>query len=246
MEAQPPKSMSADLSARAPQYHAWLAAATLAAILRFELAPQWVISGWAVLAALLVATACILNKRIFLHQAVVLAAAVVGRGIFYNIAERSYWQTAHAVPLTLGAPCLAMLLSLPFAFRVRAAEAKMPVTGVRKLIELLSRRPDQTFFFAPLLLLTVTLAFFVQGGMLTVAWGVEGVAVFLCALLVGQRSYRLSGLAILLLCVGKIIIMDVWELTAHDRYLTLIVLGAALLLVSFLYNKNRERLRSLL
>jgi uncharacterized membrane protein len=114
------------------------------------------------------------------------------------------------------------------------------------LIELLSRRPDQTFFFAPLLLLTVTLAFFVQGGMLTVAWGVEGVAVFLCALLVGQRSYRLSGLAILLLCVGKIIIMDVWELTARDRYLTLIVLGAALLLVSFLYNKNRERLRSLL
>jgi hypothetical protein len=246
MEMQAGKAVATDLTVRAPQYHAWLGAATLAAILRFELAPQWVISGWAALAAVLVASACLLNKRIFLHQAVVLAAAVVGRGIFYNIAERSYWGSSHAVPLTLAVPCGALLLSLPFAFRIRAEQLTTPVTGIRKLIQVLSSRPDQTFFFAPLLLLTVTLAFFVKGGMLTVAWGLEGVAVFLCALLVGQRSYRLCGLGLLLLCVGKIVIMDVWELAPRDRYLTLIVLGAALLLVSFLYNKNRERLRSLL
>jgi uncharacterized membrane protein len=63
---------------------------------------------------------------------------------------------------------------------------------------------------------------------------------------VGERSFRLSGLGLLLLCVGKILFVDIWGLNPRDRYLTLIVLGVALLLVSFLYTKNREALRQYL
>jgi uncharacterized membrane protein len=62
----------------------------------------------------------------------------------------------------------------------------------------------------------------------------------------GERSFRLSGLGLLLLCAGKILLVDVWRLNPRDRYLTLIVLGAALLLVSFLYTRNREALRQYL
>lgn len=47
----------------------------------------------------------------------------------------------------------------------------------------------------------------------------------------------------MLLCVVKIIAIDVWRLNPRDRYLTFIVLGAALLLVSFLYTRNREAIR---
>ncbi|MGO9345194.1 MAG: DUF2339 domain-containing protein [Terriglobales bacterium] len=54
------------------------------------------------------------------------------------------------------------------------------------------------------------------------------------------------GLGLLLLCVGKILSVDVWRLDPRDRYLTFIVLGAALLLVSFLYTRNREALRQYL
>src|SRR5262249_50851190 len=79
-------------------------------------------------------------------------------------------------------------------------------------------------------------------GMVTVSWGIEGVAVFVLALWLGERSFRLTGLGLLLLCVGKILLVDVWRLDPRDRYLTFIVLGAALLLVSFLYTKNREAL----
>jgi uncharacterized membrane protein len=71
----------------------------------------------------------------------------------------------------------------------------------------------------------------------------EGVGVFLLALKLGDRSFRLTGLGLLLLCVGKILLVDVWRLNPRDRYLTLIVLGSALLLVSFLYTRNREALR---
>ena len=55
-----------------------------------------------------------------------------------------------------------------------------------------------------------------------------------------------TGLGLLLLCVLKIVCVDVWGLDAQHRYLTLIILGAALLVVSFLYNRHREALRQLL
>jgi uncharacterized membrane protein len=95
-------------------------------------------------------------------------------------------------------------------------------------------------------LLTTLLALEMRHGMVTLSWGVEGVAVFLLALSLGERSFRLTGLGLLLLCVGKILLVDVWRLDPRDRYLTFIVLGAALLLVSFLYTRNREALRQYL
>ena len=115
-----------------------------------------------------------------------------------------------------------------------------------RLFNAFERRPEQVFFFIPFFLLTVLLALEVPKGMVTVAWGVEAVAIFLLALAVGQRSYRLSGLGLLLLCVGKIVVLDVWGLHPRDRYLTFIVLGVALLGVSFLYTRYREAIRQYL
>ena len=122
----------------------------------------------------------------------------------------------------------------------------MPAPPLRRVFALLNRRPEQVFFFIALALLTVLLALEMRHGMVTLAWGLEGVAVFILALWLSERSFRLSGLALLLLCVGKIILVDVWRLNPRDRYLTFIVLGAALLLVSFLYTRNRDALRQYL
>ena len=53
----------------------------------------------------------------------------------------------------------------------------------------------------------------------------------------------LAGLGLLMVCVGKILLIDVWRLEARDRYLTFILLGALLLGVSFLYLRYRETIR---
>jgi uncharacterized membrane protein len=82
--------------------------------------------------------------------------------------------------------------------------------------------------------------------MITIGWSVLGVVVFLFALAVKERSYRLSGLLLLMLGVAKILCVDIWDATPTDRYITLIVMGAALLLVSFLYSRYRETLLKLL
>jgi hypothetical protein len=46
--------------------------------------------------------------------------------------------------------------------------------------------------------------------------------------------------------VGKIVVLDAWNLSERDRYITFIALGAALTLVSTLYGKYRETVRRLL
>jgi uncharacterized membrane protein len=82
--------------------------------------------------------------------------------------------------------------------------------------------------------------------MVTLAWGMEAVIIFISALAVKERSFRLTGVLLLLGCVVKIIAVDAWQLAPRDRYLTFIVLGASLLLVSFLYSKYSETIRQYL
>jgi uncharacterized membrane protein len=89
-------------------------------------------------------------------------------------------------------------------------------------------------------LVTALLATETRAGMLTIAWGAEAVVVFLAALWIGERSYRLTGLALLLLCVGKIFVFDFWSLSLRDKALTGMIVGAALIGVSILYARKRE------
>jgi hypothetical protein len=208
---------------------------------------DWVVAAWAAMIWVLVAIAWRYEKRIFLHQGLMLSVAVLLRGALHNFYERSYfpapaWQSRS---LTVGVTVTLLFAALPFAFKLRRAPEDDPVQRGRwmRIFNALGRRPDQVFFFLPFFLLTVLLALEVPKGMVTVAWGVEAVAIFLLALAVGERSYRLCGLGLLLLCVGKIVVLDVWGLQPRDRYLTFIVLGAALLGVSFLYTRYREAIR---
>src|SRR5262249_62386719 len=120
--------------------------------------------------------------------------------------------------------------------------------GGRNLGGLLKRipgGPGQLFFFPAVALLTPLTAGEMGRGEISVGWGVEAILVFVLALIVGERSFRLCGLGLLLLCVGKLCV-DVWNMTTGDRTISMTVLGAVLLLVSFLYNRYRETIRKFL
>jgi uncharacterized membrane protein len=82
---------------------------------------------------------------------------------------------------------------------------------------------------------------------MTLSWGVLAVTIFSGALAIGERSFRLAGLGLLLICVAKIIVFDAWNFNdTNARYLTLILMGAILLTVSFLYGRFRDKVRELL
>ena len=247
---QPIEALAPERRWKAAELLCFMGSFTLAGWARFELEADWVVAAWAAMVWALVAIAWRYEKRIFLHQALLLGVAVLLRGTLHNFYQRSYFPapTLQGRSITVGATVALLFAALPFAFKLRRSphedSAQRRLWG--RVFNLFERRPDQMFFFIPFFLLTVLLALEVPKGMVTVAWGVEAVGIFLFALAVGQRSYRLSGLGLLLVCVGKILVLDVWGLQPRDRYLTFIVLGVALLGVSFLYTRFRETIRQYL
>lgn len=260
--------LQGDLKLKVEVFQCYLGTLTIAALIRFEAPPDWVGAMWAGLGLGLIAVAWraalwprglkskISNlrsqeafgrqvpERLFLHQAYLVALATIFRTVLHNFYERSYfpapfWQSrVVSVGVTVGV----LLLALAFARQLKTAEVPGGAGGknlVSRMVGVALRHPEQVFFFAPFLLLTVLLAVEMRRGMVTVGWGIEAVAVFIFALWMGERSYRLSGLGLLLLCVAKIVVIDVWGLAPRDRYLTFVVLGGLLLAVSYLYTRYR-------
>jgi hypothetical protein len=231
------------------QLFAHLGTAAIMALLYFQFSGEWVVAAWAAMVIALLGIALLLKQSVFVQQVVVVAVAVLTRGMLHNLFGGSYftgsdWQGRFAV---LGSAILLLFASLPLAFEYRRRSSVDPaVTGLRRLVDVLTHRVEQPLFFVPVALLTTMLALKMDHGMVTLAWGVEAVLIFIAALLVKERSYRLTGVLLLLLCVVKIIAIDAWRLAPRDRYLTFIVLGASLLLVSFLYSKYRETIRQYL
>jgi len=219
---------------------------SIVALLYFQFANDWLVTAWAVVVFVLFGMALLLKRSMFLHQGILLTAGACVRGVMHNLFGASYfsggdWTGRYFV---LGSAVAVMLACLPFAFRLRdRAQTEAPTN---RWIGALVRHSEQFMFFAPVLLLTLMLALKMRAGMVTVAWGIEGVLIVLLALAVTERSFRLTGMILLLVCVGKIMLRDAWGLAPRDRYITFIILGAALLLVSFLYSKYRDAIRQLL
>jgi uncharacterized membrane protein len=213
---------------------------SISALLYFELLPSWIAASWATLALATIAAAFVLKRRDYLQQSFLLGMTTAVRIVIYNFSESMgsnilFWQSQRyyvAVAIAI------LFTGLPLAFAIRRA-AFWPT----KSSLLPDSHPEQFFFFVPFGLLTALVSLESSRGQLTVNWGIEGVAVFLLALWVGERSFRLAGLGLLLLCVAKIFLIDVWGLDPQSRYITLIILGGALLLVSFLYTKHREKFK---
>jgi hypothetical protein len=226
---------------------AWFGTAAIAALLYFQLAPENIVLAWTVLVLVLLSAALILNKELFLQQAILLTVGVVSRGIAHNIFGASYFTSNgwHGNVAILSLSAALLLASLPIAFRLRARYVETPLQ-FRFSRALALNRPEQWLFFAPILLATLMIAVKMNSGMVTLSWGIEAVLVILLGLIVSERSFRITGLLLLLLCVAKIIVRDAWHLTERDRYITFIALGASLMLVSTLYNRYRESVRRLL
>ncbi len=81
----------------------------------------------------------------------------------------------------------------------------------------------------------------VSGRMLTIAWGIQGVALLAAGFPLRDRVLRLSGLAILLFCILKLFVYDLSYLDTLPRIFSFIVLGLILVAVSWVYTRFRDR-----
>jgi Predicted membrane protein (DUF2339) len=228
---------------------AYLGTATMVALFYFQFPLEWVITAWAGVVFTLLGAALLLDRPLFRHQGLLLTVLILARGMAHNLFGGSYftggdWKGDY---LVLSSAAGILLASLYFAFRLRGRFTLSQNAGpwMRRL-GIIASRPEQIEFFTAIILITCMLGLKMKSGMVTVSWGIEGVLIFLLALAVKERSFRLTGLSVLLLCVAKVMALDVWGLQARDRYVTLIIVGAALVFVSFLYTRYRETIRQYL
>jgi hypothetical protein len=226
---------------------AYFGTASVVALLYFEVAPEWIVVAWSVVVLALLAAGYFLRREVFLQQVALLIIGITARGFAHNLFGGSYFTSSgwRGNFLILSIASIVLLGSLRLAFAVRTWLTSEPPTA--RLSRLLAvHRLDQWLFFSPLVLVGVMIFVRMDPGMVTLAWGVEGLLAIVLGLFASQRSYRIAGLALLLLCVAKIVALDAWRLSQRDRYITFIVLGAALILVSTLYGRFRDTVRKLL
>jgi hypothetical protein len=182
------------------------------ALVYFQWANDWVLAAWAVIILALFAMAYSWKRQIFLDQALFLTCGVCARGITHILFGASYFSAGNWSGrfLVLGLSIATLLACLPLAFGLREwQKTNSPATG---WLAKMARHPEQFMFFAPVLLLTLTLALKMRAGMVTVSWGLEGILIMLLALAVNERSFRLTGLVLLLLSVAKVLAIDAWGL----------------------------------
>jgi hypothetical protein len=207
----------------------------------------WIAPIWAVIATTLLALAWFIRRRVFLVQAIAVEFAAVLRGLLFDLLSDTHADFWHSPLFHLSITALILIAALPFAFKLRGpafweGSSLQPIAPLARTL----RSPEQWFFFSAFGMLVITLAAKLTSGHITIAWSLLALGTFLFALIVGERSFRLAGLALLLVSISKIALIDVWKLSTPDRFMTLIILGAALMAVSFLYTRFSSTIRKYL
>ncbi len=235
----------------------WFGTIAIAALARFELPISWVAVAWAILAAALYALGQRISQRALRLQCYTFTVLTAVRCAFDNFYQRGPWYFTNIRVATVSAVAI-IFLALAFTSRrikkitpaapaeTEPESANSKLARIRGWIAWLDRHPYHLFFFTAAILITRLLSIEIHHGYLTAAWGAEAIVVFLIALRVNERSYRWCALILLSLCIGRIVLIDVWTLDQLGRIVSFMGLGAALLIVSFLYARHRELLRKVL
>lgn len=115
-----------------------------------------------------------------------------------------------------------------------------------RIEEPIERIARAAFSLAGTFLITMLIVNESQGRVLTVALGIEGIALVVFGFLARERIQRLCGLSLFLVCIAKLFLWDLRELDTLSRILSFIVLGLMLLGASWLYVRFREQIRKIL
>jgi len=246
---RPAESTVAEQEIHVGSVLAYLGSATLLLFSNSYFYSGSILIAWTALSFLFIAVAWLATLDLFLHHSLLVAFLVFVRAIAFELENGGRPATPGNLSAVFFVSAVAAILfaALAFAFplRKRIAARSKPTSNSELSLDLpsLLARPEQIYFFLPMLLVTLLILHEVSFGRVTIGWGIEAVIAFLFALAVRERSFRLAGLGLLLICVAKIGLLDAWRLHGSDRYVTLIILGMALLLVSYLYTRYSELIR---
>jgi uncharacterized membrane protein len=115
--------------------------------------------------------------------------------------------------------------------------------GAGNIFRQLDRHGRVTFSLLASALLAVMLYYEVSGGILTIAWTAQALAMLASGFPLRDRPLRLTGLFLFLVCILKIFLWDLRHLETLQRIVSFIVLGLILVGVSWMYTRFRGRIQ---
>jgi hypothetical protein len=138
----------------------------------------------------------------------------------------------------------------PELFSTQAAAWTNLLAGVALLAvaeRILMKQTDSQELRTAIVVVVTALAVFaldklVSGALLTVSWGLLGFVLLAFGFAIKQRSYRMAGLVALAFSLAHAVFHDMARVETIYRILSFIGLGVILLVLAFLYAKNREKL----
>ena len=208
----------------------YTAAGLLAGLLYLELRPPLVEIGWALLAVLLLVVGRFRDLPDLRYQSYALAGVTFWRALALEFYPAGIFaspeQRIAAGVLVIGCLFGAQLL-LPQTEDKPGSEP-----GARLLYSLLATSLATAFLYQE-----------VSGSMLTVAWGIEGAVLLGAGFPLLDRTLRLSGLTLFLICIGKLFFYDLRALETLYRIMSFFVLGVILVGVSWIYTRFRDRIQ---
>ena len=208
------------------------AAAILGVVLmRFELGRVLTVTGWAAFALAMLILGHRWNVSDLRWQSYLLAALTFWRSWTTNFYAPESFAGVSGRVLTG-----AIVVACFYAAHILTPRPRADDTSIERHARLY-------FSMLASVLLAVLLFYEVSGSVLTVAWGIEGVALLLAGFPLSDRVFRLSGLTLFLVCVLKLFLYDLRHLETMYRILSFIVLGLMLVSMSWIYTRFRDRIR---
>ena len=208
------------------RFYANAAAIAAAVLLYFELGPAFTVAGWAVFALALASVGERWKIRDMRLQSYILAVLTFARSCTTFYAPEATPLRALVAAIVIACFYAAQLLS------PRAPEGRPQ----------LERQPRLLYAFSATALLSALLFREVSGGVLTISWAIEGVALIVAGFPLRDRALRLLGLALFFICVLKLFFYDLRQLETLYRIMSFIALGIILVAVSWIYTRFRTRI----
>jgi hypothetical protein len=204
----------------------YTAAGLMAGLLYLEMRPPYIEAGWALLTLVLLVLGQLGDLRDLRFQSYGLAAITFARALSMELSSPEVFAST-ALRIVVGSVAITCLFAAQI-FSPRPPAKKGTGSHARLFYSLLTT------------VLTTTLLFHeVSGSMLTVAWSIEGAVLLAAGFPLRDRIMRLSGLALFLICIGKLLLYDLRELETLYRIVSFFVLGVILVGVSWLYTRFR-------
>lgn len=212
---------------------------------RYEAPESMVAPTWGII-ALIYSFVGVKSKQMhYLSISSLAAISAAVRAIFINLFEGRYLvgvSTANIIyPIfTIGALYIGNIIYLTGKEKLIGIETVGE--GPKKHL----RSPRLIFGLAATILLTTLLAVKLKDVSLTIGLGLEGLLLFLAGFGLKDKNWRIYGLIVLLLTLLKAFLIDLRQLSTLYYILSLIALGLALLFVSFIYTKYKDKLKKLI